>query len=484
MSEQSREIGTQPHVADEEKHESQPELKDDSDGWDDILGSGALKKKVVRPGADVRPELGQLAKVRYRMKLKDSGEVVDEGIDMYRVGEGEVVPAMDLMARLMGVGEIAHLIADPRYAYGSDGLPPSVPPDAWLLYEVEMLEFGAERVPPAEMTGEHQIAYGEEKKGRGNKFFRSGLYEKASGCFQQTLKLLNEGAPNLTDDERKAVTQLVVTTNNNLATAYYKIAEKFDFNSTIGMTHLRKARDATIEALSRDRENIKTLFRAGQVSLLLNDLDEAREALKLGIKLDPKNRAMRDEYEKYLRRKNACKTSEKALFKNMMKKGVDSEDANAIRVATKSDPTQKASRSDDDGEVGLSDKSTAQAPARSREENPSLDRATAGDKNSSIRDADVPGGPQESSAHADTDVDAEDEEAAALRRQAEEASLRYFYVTAAMAVVALLVRLWLRATAQEQPEGDSTGDDTGAADLEENELTSTSNDETIFDDEF
>lgn len=39
----------------------------------------------------------------------------------------------------MNVGEISELKMEPRLAYGKKGLPPAVPPDTTVLFDVELL---------------------------------------------------------------------------------------------------------------------------------------------------------------------------------------------------------------------------------------------------------------------------------------------------------------------------------------------------------
>lgn len=41
----------------------------------------------------------------------------------------------------MKVGELALLVCQPDYAYGKEGSPPKIPPNATLEFEVELLSF-------------------------------------------------------------------------------------------------------------------------------------------------------------------------------------------------------------------------------------------------------------------------------------------------------------------------------------------------------
>jgi len=49
----------------------------------------------------------------------------------------------------MRMGELATLRISPDYAYGNSGSPPTIPPNATLTFEVELLEFGEDTRKPA-----------------------------------------------------------------------------------------------------------------------------------------------------------------------------------------------------------------------------------------------------------------------------------------------------------------------------------------------
>jgi len=53
----------------------------------------------------------------------------------------EVIKGWEIGVATMARGEIAVLRCAPEYAYSETGLPPEVPPNAILLFEIEMLDF-------------------------------------------------------------------------------------------------------------------------------------------------------------------------------------------------------------------------------------------------------------------------------------------------------------------------------------------------------
>ncbi|KAL6131489.1 hypothetical protein ACLB2K_069864 [Fragaria x ananassa] len=113
----------------------------------DLTGDGGVLKKVVRhakPDA-TGPTLDlPLVDVHYEGVLEETGEVFDtthedNTIFSFEIGKGSVIKAWDVALRTMKVGEIAKITCKPEYAYGSAGSPPDIPPDATLIFEVELV---------------------------------------------------------------------------------------------------------------------------------------------------------------------------------------------------------------------------------------------------------------------------------------------------------------------------------------------------------
>ncbi|KAL9226610.1 hypothetical protein vseg_002402 [Gypsophila vaccaria] len=113
----------------------------------DLSGDGGVLKTVVRPPKDdsVGPtEDLPLVDVHYEGVLAETGEVFDtthedNSIFTFEIGKGSVIKAWDIAVRTMKVGEIAKITCKPEYAYGSAGSPPDIPPEATLIFEVELL---------------------------------------------------------------------------------------------------------------------------------------------------------------------------------------------------------------------------------------------------------------------------------------------------------------------------------------------------------
>ncbi|PIN03919.1 FKBP-type peptidyl-prolyl cis-trans isomerase [Handroanthus impetiginosus] len=113
----------------------------------DLTGDGGVLKTIVRrakPDAMAPSESLPLVDVHYEGILAETGEVFDtthedNTIFTFELGQGSVIKAWDIAVKTMKVGEAAKITCKPEYAYGSAGSPPDIPPDATLIFEVELV---------------------------------------------------------------------------------------------------------------------------------------------------------------------------------------------------------------------------------------------------------------------------------------------------------------------------------------------------------
>lgn len=101
------------------------------------------KKDITKPGDGITiPKKGDRVQVHYTGKLT-SGKQFDSSVGgdpfEFNVGMGEVIRAWDEGVATMSKGEKATITAYPNYAYGSKGYPGVIPPNATLIFDVELL---------------------------------------------------------------------------------------------------------------------------------------------------------------------------------------------------------------------------------------------------------------------------------------------------------------------------------------------------------
>ncbi|KAG8303604.1 Peptidyl-prolyl cis-trans isomerase fkbp8 [Homalodisca vitripennis] len=108
---------------------------------------------IIKTGKpDTRPQRLDICTIKYVGKLDD--KIVDEGEVAINIGDAEVIQGLDFVLPLMDLEEEAEVIVGPRFAFGSEGRQPDIPPDATLRYSVTLLS--SEPEPPLETLTLHQ----------------------------------------------------------------------------------------------------------------------------------------------------------------------------------------------------------------------------------------------------------------------------------------------------------------------------------------
>ncbi|MBC2839909.1 peptidylprolyl isomerase [Robiginitalea sp. SC105] len=102
-----------------------------------------LRYKMLESGKGQRPEKGDRVAVHYEGSLLD-GTVFDSSVRRgdpieFLLGEGQVIPGWDEGIQLLRVGDKARLLIPASLAYGSRGAGGVIPPDAPLLFDVELV---------------------------------------------------------------------------------------------------------------------------------------------------------------------------------------------------------------------------------------------------------------------------------------------------------------------------------------------------------
>jgi FKBP-type peptidyl-prolyl cis-trans isomerase len=97
-----------------------------------------LKMEDLKPGTGAEAVPGKRVTVHYAGWLTN-GTKFDASTFTFLLGGGEVIAGWDKGIVGMKVGGQRKLIIPPKLAYGRGGSPGVIPPDATLMFEVELL---------------------------------------------------------------------------------------------------------------------------------------------------------------------------------------------------------------------------------------------------------------------------------------------------------------------------------------------------------
>lgn len=117
-------------------------------GEEKEIGKQGLKKLLVKEGEGWEtPETGDEVEVHYTGTLLD-GTKFDSSRDRgtpfkFKLGQGQVIKGWDQGIATMKKGENAVFTIPPDMAYGESGSPPTIPPNATLKFDVELLSWAS-----------------------------------------------------------------------------------------------------------------------------------------------------------------------------------------------------------------------------------------------------------------------------------------------------------------------------------------------------
>lgn len=106
--------------------------------------SSGLRYQFIEKGDGLKAEKGKTVSVHYKGQLAD-GTVFDSSykrkqpID-FSLGMGQVIPGWDEGISLLKVGDKARFVIPSELAYGSSGAGGVIPPDAILIFDVELID--------------------------------------------------------------------------------------------------------------------------------------------------------------------------------------------------------------------------------------------------------------------------------------------------------------------------------------------------------
>jgi len=103
-----------------------------------------LRYKMIQKGSGKKAEAGKTVSVHYEGSL-ESGKVFDSSYPRkkpieFRLGQGQVIEGWDEGIALLQVGDKARFVIPSYLGYGASGAGGAIPPNATLVFDVELME--------------------------------------------------------------------------------------------------------------------------------------------------------------------------------------------------------------------------------------------------------------------------------------------------------------------------------------------------------
>jgi peptidylprolyl isomerase len=120
-----------------------PTMSSPSPSSSEVTTPSGLKYVDVKVGDGATPQKGQTVEVHYTGTL-ENGQKFDSSRDRnqtfkFQIGEGQVIKGWDEGLSTMKVGGSRKLIIPPDLGYGARGAGGVIPPNATLLFDVELV---------------------------------------------------------------------------------------------------------------------------------------------------------------------------------------------------------------------------------------------------------------------------------------------------------------------------------------------------------
>jgi len=124
------------------KAESEAKMEQLAAGFDKT--DSGLRYKMINKGDGKKAEAGKTVAVHYEGSL-ENGKVFDSSYPRkkpieFRLGQGQVIEGWDEGIALLQVGDKARFVIPSDLAYGAAGAGGVIPPNATLIFDVELME--------------------------------------------------------------------------------------------------------------------------------------------------------------------------------------------------------------------------------------------------------------------------------------------------------------------------------------------------------
>ncbi|XP_063157604.1 inactive peptidyl-prolyl cis-trans isomerase FKBP6 [Candoia aspera] len=265
----------------------------------DITGDRGVLKEIIRDGSGetVPPDASVLVKFSGYLEHTDrpfDTNCFRKNPKLMKLGEDITLWGMEVGLLTMRKGELARFLFKPKYAFGTLGCPPLIPPSSTVLFEVELLDFldSAESdrffdLPPEQQDGfplQKVLKVAETEREFGNYLFHQKHFMEARERYKRASSILNRVRAKEAEKDKVDAAKLLVFLNLSFV--------------CLKLEHPGRALAYGKKALELDKKNAKALFRCGQACLNLAEYETARDFLVKAQKEQPFNQDINNELKK------------------------------------------------------------------------------------------------------------------------------------------------------------------------------------------
>uniref|UniRef100_A0A2H8TG04 peptidylprolyl isomerase n=1 Tax=Melanaphis sacchari TaxID=742174 RepID=A0A2H8TG04_9HEMI len=211
----------------------------------------------------------------------------------FTLGNGELLPGLELGIKTMTTGEHARFIIKPELAYRELGCPPRIPPKATILFDVHLVSF---------LSPENILIF--DRENRDPNLFNKTLVQVKKLHFEanEQFKLKNMEKAIYKYNRALELLHLAGCKNNNEEIEMMKYLNKFYTN--LSLCYLKqcafnKVCRMGMEAMKYSerfsKRSVKLFFNWGKALRLLKNFTEAKKKIQIALKLEPQNETIHDE---------------------------------------------------------------------------------------------------------------------------------------------------------------------------------------------
>ncbi|XP_030763019.1 inactive peptidyl-prolyl cis-trans isomerase shutdown [Sitophilus oryzae] len=266
-----------------------------------LIENGDIKKRVLREGYGDKPEDKSIVKVHYNAYTEHNAEPFDctygrKKPHIFTLGQGEVIPGLDIAVASMKINEKSQFLVKPAYAYGEFGCMDRIPPNSSVLFEIELIEI------IESSAAEHYENLPQEKRTEFSEVYKYCMSQcaKAKDLFGRSIisaiKQYNMAVSALENavlseyEDQVKQQELLYKLYSNLLVCYTKVEEPkkacINFNK---INQMVQGSDMKISA--------KAYYNNAKCLRMLGDYSLAKRRLQCAYKLNPKNPEILQEFK-------------------------------------------------------------------------------------------------------------------------------------------------------------------------------------------